>query len=65
MEATLDCDASDPLVYKIVDIVLNEDVWNVAQCPQPLMTQFLKGANASNAAERCELLFHKIAKVLR
>ena len=63
VEATHVCDASDPLVYKIADIVLNEDVWDVAQFTEPLLERFLEGADASNAEERCGLLIHKLAKL--
>ena len=63
VEATHACDASDPLVYKVADIVLNEDVWDVAQFTEPLLERFLEGVDASNVEERCGLLIHKLAKL--
>ena len=56
-------DAADPRVQEMADILLNEDSWPLMNFPNPLLKGLVDGADASNAAARCGLLFQKIAKV--
>ncbi len=51
------------LVERLADILLNRDVWQNLENPDPIFEQILAGLNSANAANRIQLLCWKLGAV--
>lgn len=62
-DAALGLDASDPMVAKLADVLMNESGWDRMIIPERLAAHVVDGIDEKNALRRIELLVFKLNKV--